>query len=320
MSARATSITLAANRLCRAGSWVVQSPMAASIPGDPAWSLTNFAEVLFPCLDAIGAQSVVEIGAMKGRTTRELLEWAEKNGSSVTAVDPAPHEELLALKAERPELELVRELSLDALRHMPLPDAVLLDGDHNYYTLSRELALISERASGVRMPLIFLHDVAWPLARRDQYAAPERIPAEHRHPYAHGVALAPGEPGVVRAGLRYEWVASMEGGARNGVLTAIEDFMAEHQRMRLALIPAFFGLGILWHEEASWATSIAEIVDPLDRDPIVQRLEENRVAHLVGRRIVQWELAEERRKRARWRRWIPAPLRRLLRRVRDRGR
>src|SRR5436189_4209279 len=95
-----------------------------------AFSLLNLAEVLFPCLDAIGAGSVVEIGAMKGRTTRELLAWAEGTGSRVTAVDPAPHDELVALTNERPELELVREPSLDALRHLPVPDALLMDGDH----------------------------------------------------------------------------------------------------------------------------------------------------------------------------------------------
>lgn len=283
-------------------------------PDEFAFSLSNFAEVIFPCLDAIGARSVIEIGAMKGRTTRDLLEWAGGAGSRITAVDPAPHDELLALKEERPELELVRELSLDALQHLAVPDAFLIDGDHNYYTLSHELELIYERAPDAQMPLLFLHDVAWPLARRDQYAAPERIPAEHRHPHAHAVALAPGKPGVVHAGLRYEWVASVEGGPRNGVLTAIEDFVDGHGGMRLALIPAFFGLGILWHKDLPWAASVAEIVGPLDRNPIVQRLEENRLAHLVARATIDLELKRDRRMRTRG--GDTAPLRWLRRQAR----
>ena len=53
---------------------------------------------------------------------------------------------------------------------------MILDGDHNYYTLSEELRLIAERASGARLPLLIFHDIGWPLARRDAYYAPERIP------------------------------------------------------------------------------------------------------------------------------------------------
>lgn len=284
-----------------------------SSPEDFAYSLSNFADVIFPCLDAIGARSVVEIGAMKGTTTRDLLEWAGPAGSRITAVDPAPHDELLALASERPELELVCDLSLDALERLGVPDAFLIDGDHNYYTLSHELALIYERAPDARMPLIFLHDVAWPLARRDQYAAPERIPAEHRHPYAHAVALAPGESGVVDAGLRYEWVACKEGGPRNGVLTAIEDFLEHHKCMQFSLIPAFFGLGVLWHESAPWAARVAEIVGPLDRNPLIQRLEDNRVAQLIARVVLGLELARERRARPRER------IRSLMRRITGRA-
>ena len=45
------------------------------------------------------------------------------------------------------------------------------------------------------MPLLVFHDVCWPLARRDQYAAPDRIPEEHRHPYGEDIKLVPGQRG-----------------------------------------------------------------------------------------------------------------------------
>ena len=90
----------------------------------------------------------------------------------------------MALARERPELELVRATSLEALPRIPLPDAVIIDGDHNYYTVSEELRLIGERAPGAELPLLLFHDVCWPHGRRDDYFAPELIPAEHRQPLA----------------------------------------------------------------------------------------------------------------------------------------
>jgi hypothetical protein len=257
-----------------------------------AYSLSNLAEIIFPCLEAVRARSVVEVGAFKATTTRDLLEWAEGTGCKVTAVEPAPREELISLQQERPELAVVQETSLDALRHIELGDAVILDGDHNYYTLSNELRLIDERAES--FPLVFLHDVAWPLARRDAYEDPDQVPEQERQPLSRGVGLAPGEAGVVDGGLYYSCVASREGGARNGVLTAIEDFMAERSGLRLAVIPAFFGLGVLWPESAPWAEDVAALVAPWDRNPMVERLEENRIWHLIARLDLDHELDRER--------------------------
>ena len=53
---------------------------------------------------------------------------------------------------------------------MELPDAMIIDGDHNYYTVSEELAGSVSAARAARyMPLLLLHDVGWPHARRDAY-------------------------------------------------------------------------------------------------------------------------------------------------------
>jgi hypothetical protein len=259
-----------------------------------AYSLSNFAEILFPCLEAVEAKSVIEVGAFRGATTRDLLDWGETRGVRVTAVEPVPPAELLALASERPELELIRETSLEALHRIQLADAIILDGDHNYYTASRELKLIEERAPGAGMPLLILHDVGWPLARRDAYEAPEQIPEEHRQPMAHDVGVAPGEPGVVPGGLFYSNVAAREGGPRNGVMTAIEDFIGELPGVRLAVVHAFFGLGVIWHEDAPWAGKVETLLQPWDHNPILKRLEENRIWHLIARLDLDHDLDEER--------------------------
>jgi hypothetical protein len=251
-------------------------------PGRWGASLINVREVLRACLDARGTTSVVEVGAYEGELTRELLAWAEPSGARITAIDPTPQDRLRALEADHPELDLIRETSHGALAHIDMPDAVIIDGDHNYYTVSEELRIIGERAGAGALPLLIFHDVGWPHARRDSYYAPERIPDEARQPVVERGGIAPGEPGIVAGGLPLPWVADHEGGERNGVLTAIEDFLAGRNGLRLATLPMFFGFGVLFDTGAEWAGSVAAVVDPWDRNPILERLESNRVYHIAA--------------------------------------
>jgi hypothetical protein len=248
------------------------------------YSLANLGELLFGCLDAIGAKTVLEIGAYKGELTSELLEWGDRSGAEIVALDPEPPEELLELGKQRPDLELVLKTSHDALREIEFPDAIIVDGDHNYYTLSEELRIIGERVPVEKIPLMMFHDVGWPHARRDTYYVPERIPEEHRQPLAHEVYLSPTEPGISEdGGLPYVWAAEREGGPGNGTLTALEDFVNSREGLRLATVPAFFGFGVLWPTSAPWASAVADIIDPWDRNRLLERLEANRVAQIVER-------------------------------------
>lgn len=273
----------------------------ASDPGHWGASLATLAEIMFPCLEAVDPRSVAEVGAYAGDLTRLLVEWGSPNGVQTLAIDPAPKARLVALAEEHATLELIQEPSLQALLHIPLPDVVILDGDHNYYTVAEELRMIDARAaeSGAQLPLLLLHDVGWPHARRDSYHAPEEIPPEHRQPLAEGPGLYPGVQGVRPGGLPYHWAAEREGGPRNGVLTAVEDFVAGREGIRLSVIPAFFGLGVIWTLDAPWSNAIAEIVDPWDRNPLLQRLEENRVLHLASSHFQMVEAARQAQRNAR---------------------
>jgi hypothetical protein len=260
-------------------------------------SMAQSAEILLPCLDAAGARWVVEVGAFAGDLTRVLVDWAAPAGARVGAIDPAPQSGLEALARDHPELELIRATSLAALPSIPLPDAVIIDGDHNYFTVSEELRLIGERARGSMLPLLLFHDVCWPHGRRDDYFAPEQIPDEFRQPLAgEGGGLAPGEPGLTAGGLPYPRSAAREGGRRNGVLTAVEDFASADPDVQLAVVPVFFGFGAVWHDEAPWAADVARILAPFDRHPVLERLEANRVHQLAQghARLVELWAARER--------------------------
>jgi hypothetical protein len=273
-------------------------------PGRWGHSLANLAEILIPCLEAAQVGSIIELGAYAGDLTAVLADWAAGAEARVWAVDPSPQDRLVQLAAERPNVELVRETSIAALPSMPRADAVVIDGDHNYFTVSEELRLIGTRD----LPLVLLHDVGWPHGRRDDYYTPDLIPAEHRQPIAEGGGVFPGEPGITPGALPYRHAAAREGGPRNGVLTAVEDFVAERDGVELAIVPAFFGLGVLWPRDAPWAEALAAVLAPWDRNPLLARLERNRVFHLASTHVKLMEAAVERERGAR----REALLRRLL--------
>ena len=252
-------------------------------------SISDYGEVLYGCLEAAGARSILEIGAFQGRLTEALLDWAARNGASVVAVDPEPTAELESVHARHPELTILAETSLDAIPSAPAFDAMVIDGDHNWFTVTRELEAIAARAraDGTDWPLVLLHDLGWPHARRDTYYVPERIPDEFRQSFASGVWLDPDEPGLAQSGLHFDHAAVREGGPRNGTLTAVEDFLASDQGvdLRLAIVPAFFGLGVIWSEAAGWSKQLEQLLAPYDRNPLIARLEANRIRHLVKRDV-----------------------------------
>lgn len=251
--------------------------------------MANMAEAVLPILDAAGVQTLVEIGAYRGGLTEALLEWSEPAGALIVAVDPSPEPRLLELADKHPGLRLDEATSFDAIPRMDLPDAFIIDGDHNYHTVSEELNLIAQRSADAEMPLLLFHDVCWPNARRDSYYAPDRIPDDYRSTIAEGVGIAPGRPGLTKGGLPCMYVQEREGGDRNGVLTAIEDFLAGRPELELAILPMFFGLGICWPKAAPFAEDLRSLTAPMNRNPVLTRLEWNRVNLLADGYVARSE-------------------------------
>ncbi len=195
--------------------------------------------------------SIVEVGAEHGRTTRLLLGFCGRHRSVLHCIEPAPRFDPARLEQEYgARLILHQGLSLQMLPHVDRFEVVLSDGDHNWYTVYHELKLIERRCHelGQPFPLVLLHDVGWPYGRRDMYYNPDNIPPQYRHPWARkGIVL-----GVSalqdRGGLNPHLChADHEHGPRNGVLTAVEDFLEEAgQPLELVTIPGLFGFAVLF--------------------------------------------------------------------------
>jgi hypothetical protein len=249
--------------------------------------LPFFPDVIRPLLEALEPRVIVEVGSEHGRTTARLLELARTLGAVVHAVDPAPRFDPVAWRAEHGDRFVMhRARSLDALAGLERFDAVLIDGDHNWYTVLGELTLLARRARELALPfpLVLLHDVGWPYGRRDLYYDPDAIPAEHRRPCARkGISLTHKRL-ADEGGMNPTYCHALdEGGPRNGVLTAVEDFLAEAKEpIELVRIPALFGLGILLSAElAARKPAVAARARAWAVPEIVRFLERLEIARLA---------------------------------------
>jgi len=204
--------------------------------------------VIEPVFEFLKPEVIVEIGSDHGSNTKNLLDFCERSGGKLHVIDPLPKYDMDEWRERYGEtLIFHRDLSLNALPRIERPDAVLIDGDHNWYTVYNELKLIEKLCGDSGFPLIILHDIGWPYGRRDLYYDPEAIPPEHRNPYARKGMLPESVELLENKGLNHRLHnALFEGGPRNGILTAIEDFLEEtEQRIELTQIPGLHGLGVL---------------------------------------------------------------------------
>lgn len=215
----------------------------------PLWE-----DVIAPVLQAGEVRTVVEIGALRGDNTRQVMATLGPKGV-LHVIDPAPGFDPDEHQAEFPGRYVFhQDLSLNVLGDLYPMDAALIDGDHNWYTVVNELRLLSGQARHrqIALPILVLHDVGWPYGRRDLYYAPETIPAEFRQPHRRS-GMRPGRAELTADGSGMSagmWNAEVEGGPRNGVLTALEDWISSHDRpLRMVTVPVYFGLAIVVEQE-----------------------------------------------------------------------
>ncbi len=248
--------------------------------------------VISPLLEAVDPETVVEIGSDHGDNTRKLLRFCRERGARLHVIDPLPKYDVPALQEEHGEALVFHEaLSLEALPETGCADVVLIDGDHNWYTVLGELQLIERRCGELSRPypLVLLHDVGWPYGRRDLYYDPGTVPEAYRHPQSQeglrsGTSEVNGEEGL-NAHLHN---ALRENTPRNGVLTAAEDFVSETGLdIELLGLPGLSGLGLLaprpLRERNSELAGILEelrLSQPVRRH--VEQVEEERLNALVA--------------------------------------
>jgi cephalosporin hydroxylase len=230
----------------------------------PFWEL-----VVAPILDVIDTRRVVEIGALRGENTVLMLERLNAD-TELHVIDPVPDFDPDEHARMFPGRYIFhRDLSLNVLPDLPPMDAALIDGDHNWYTVYNECKALAEvaRAAGAPLPVMILHDVLWPYGRRDLYYSPDNIPKEFRQTNETR-GMHPNKKKLLQGGGMNMQLhnAIEEGGPRNGVMTGLDDWMAEYDgKLRLVVLPIYFGLAIVVDEERlERQPALAELLDRLE--------------------------------------------------------
>lgn len=113
---------------------------------------------------------------------------------------------------------------LDVLANQKNYDAIFIDDDPNWFTVYNELNIIKK--TNDEFPLVFICNNTFPHKRRDSYINPKIIPQEYQHESIEGLPLIYKGTEIIIEDNYFH--ACEENTPKNGVLTAIEDFLNEN--------------------------------------------------------------------------------------------
>ena len=204
----------------------------------PFWPL-----YIEPLLRTLAPERILQIGAGDGELSGRLLEHCGRSRSHLDIIDPRAPEGL----EQRLGGAAVQRVQPWKAAPLGQPaDLVLLDGEPNWWAVFSILGALRRLASetGRPFPVVLVHHVAWPYARRDMYPNPSVV--QDTHPFAY-LGVDPDRADLVQDGLNARFAHALhQGGPRNGVLTALEDFAASAPlEVELWTLPLLNGLGIL---------------------------------------------------------------------------
>lgn len=226
---------------------------------------------------------VVEIGADKGFVTKQFADACVRAGKAFYSIDPSP----ASAVDDIPGVNHMRMTSQNYFAHHGKTAGVwIVDGDHNFQTVLMELRSI-DRLVAESDAVIFMHDIGWPSGRRDSWYNEAEAPI-HAARIADGwtVSLDAGDIVKTRDGIGMGGVAAVEiveGSQANGVMTALEAFLAtpEGAKWEMRWTPIFFGFGMLVKKDSALVAENRELLDIFQAfervRPVLAALEFNRL-------------------------------------------
>jgi len=261
----------------------------------------SWESIIEPLIKSCDPHIVVEIGTGTAALTRKLLPYCSQHGAILHSVDPEPDCDIEELTKQYGSTFIFhRDFSFSVLSKIGSCDVVLIDGDHNWYTVYNELKILELNSrKPADFPLVILHDTGWPYGFRDTYIDPERIPATFRQPYKKG-GVHPDSGLLSDKGINTDFYHALyEGNPHNGVSAAVKDFVNESE-LELApiFLPGGHGLGILTSSQRLKKNSVlSSQFENLRLSPIlnthIDAIEHDRIRILLDCQSLQ-QIAETR--------------------------
>lgn len=209
-------------------------------------SMVNFCTEAKQILQHLQVSRIVEIGCEAGLNSSALLSYVNEHNIKLDTVDPADIVFPFDI-AEEKNFTFHKGTSTLFLDSSMKYEVIFMDGDHNYETVYADLNKIHAKRSESGVKVIFMHDISWPWARRDIYYNLEAV--KNPLPNSDSLRISPYQSEQDSVGLppNSYAVALEDGGKKNGVLTAVEDFIETcNSSWVLKRFPVLYGIGVLY--------------------------------------------------------------------------
>ena len=166
--------------------------------------------------------NIIITGELDKNTFNQVLKYCNKNQVPYTNLNQNPE----------------TESPLTLLPTLKNYNCIFLNDDPNWYTIYNELETIKK--TNEEFPLVFICNNTFPHVRRDSYINPKIIPNEFRHESSKSLNYN---------GIKIDddfYHAIKENTSKNGVLTAIEDFMKKYPAIGMVKFKLTNGITILY--------------------------------------------------------------------------
>ena len=213
-------------------------------------------------LKIFNANNIIISGLSDKRTVNQVFKYCQENNASYIAFD----------SKDSDDYEFIKNYTLNELPNFKDYDAIFINDDPNWYTVFNELNIIKSNNS--QFPLVFICNNVFPHKRRDSYINPDIIPDEFRNEYTKKLNFQDVE---INDNFYH---AIDEDTPKNGVQTAIEDFLNDNMSVRLININFINGITILYpfnDTSRSLLSKLTEEVEgyDLDYEDLVDDMVEN---------------------------------------------
>lgn len=245
-------------------------------------SMVNYKPILFPLIESVVKQGVAEIGGYKGNHLKELNVLSKRKGVTLHSVNPAnkilPEDHLSYFS----EVEFFDQKSSDyfCTKKSQECDIFIIDGDHNFETVSLELENVLTRDN---VQLVVLHDTSWPCGYIDTFYDKESM-VKRKVANAGYMNLQKDSSDLslpFNFDIDFDEVAESKNDgleSNSGVTTAIEKSLSKCSDWGTIKISSIYGLTILYRDSLRSNTDFISKIEHIEYvKPFLDILELNRI-------------------------------------------